>query len=309
MKTPVALFIFNRPETTARVFAAIAAAKPPTLLVVADGPRPGRTGEAEKCAAARAVIDRVDWPCDVRTNFADTNLGLRERGSSGLDWVFAQVEEAIILEDDCLPDPTFFPFCEELLERYRHDQRVGHINGFSAQHGQRHAPYSYYFSGDVFVWGWATWRRAWRSYDVNMTGWPELRAPGWLRGAYNGRSPQETQRIWRYLYRREQDSWDFQWIFACWSQSMLAVTPYTSLIQNIGFGGSATGSVLRNKLTAIAAEPIAFPLAHPPYVLRDPWAEAVTQQQLREPIVIRVLSRLPPRTKQRMREVARRFLR
>lgn len=309
MHTPVAFFIFNRPETTARVFAAIAAAQPPVLLVVADGPRANRPGEAEKCAAARAIIERVNWSCEVHTHFAATNLGLRVRGSSGLDWVFGQVEEAIILEDDCLPDPTFFRFCEELLERYRDDTRVGHINGFSAQDGRRHAPYSYYFSGDVFVWGWATWRRAWRYYDVAMKGWPELRDPRWLGGMYNGRSPEETQRIWRYLYDGDLTAWDFQWIFACWAQNALAITPYTSLVTNIGFGSSATGSMLRNKLTDITAEPVAFPLSHPPYILRDPWAEEVTRQQLREPLAIRVLSRLPPKTKQQMREIVRRFLR
>jgi len=308
MHTAVAFFIFNRPGTTEQVFAQIAKAQPPVLLVVADGPRRDRAGEAEKCAAARAVIERVDWPCDVRTNFADTNLGLRIRGSSGLRWVFEQVEEAIILEDDCLPDPTFFRFCEELLDKYRYDTRIGHINGFSAQNGQRHAPYSYYFSGDFFVWGWASWRRAWQYYDVEMKLWPELGDPHWLPGMYNGRSPQEMQRTWQYIYRRDLDAWDFQWIFACWSQSLLALAPYTSLITNIGFGATASGSVLRNKLTYIVAEPLAFPLAHPPYVVRDPWAEEITQEQITEPLPIRVLSRLPPKTKTWMREIAKRFL-
>ena len=122
--TPVAFLIFNRPETTARVFEAIRRVRPPKLLVVADGPRSDREGENEKCRAARSVIERVDWPCEVITNYADTNLGCRTRISSGLDWVFANVDEAIILEDDCLPDPSFFPFCEELLARYRDDDRI-----------------------------------------------------------------------------------------------------------------------------------------------------------------------------------------
>jgi hypothetical protein len=309
MQTPVAFMIFNRPETTEQVFAAIAAAKPATLLVIADGPRRGHAEDPAKCAATRAIIERVDWACDVRTNYAEANLGLRARGSSGITWVFEQVEEAIILEDDCLPDPTFFPFCEELLERYRDDPRVGHINGFSAQNGERQTPYSYYFSGDLFVWGWASWRRAWQHYDVNMIAWPELRDPRWLHGMYNGRSPRETQRIWRYLYRNELDAWDFQWIFACWSQSMLTITPYTSMVANVGFGASATGSVLRNKLTGVEARAIPLPLVHPPYVARDPWAEEITRQQLQEPLPIRIGSRLPPRTKARLRTLAKRFLR
>ena len=119
LKTPVAFIIFKRPEETQRVFAEIRKVKPAKLLVVADGPRLDRPGEDLQCAAARAIIDRVDWECEVLRNYADTNLGCRDRVSSGLDWVFDTVEEAIIIEDDCLPDPTFFRFAEELLERYR----------------------------------------------------------------------------------------------------------------------------------------------------------------------------------------------
>ena len=142
MKTPVAFLIFNRPETTARVLEEIARARPPKLLVVADGPRADRPGEADLCRAARAVLSRVDWPCEVLTNFSETNLGCRRRVSSGLDWVFEEVEEAIVLEDDCLPHPSFFPFCEELLERYRADERVMAVSGDNFQQGRRRTPYS-----------------------------------------------------------------------------------------------------------------------------------------------------------------------
>ena len=124
LQTPVVFLIFNRPDTTQRVFSAIAKAKPDTLLVVADGPRPDHPEDVEKCAAAQEVVDRVDWSCDLRRNYAEVNLGCRNRVSSGLDWVFENVDEAIVLEDDCLPHPTFFQFCEELLHRYRHDERI-----------------------------------------------------------------------------------------------------------------------------------------------------------------------------------------
>ena len=135
LKTPVAFIIFNRPDTTERVFAEIVKAKPPKLLVVGDGPRANREGDAAKVAAARAITKRVDWPCEVLTNFSEVNLGCKVRVSSGLDWVFEQVPEAIILEDDCLPHQTFFRFCEELLERYRDDQRIGMISGDNFQFG------------------------------------------------------------------------------------------------------------------------------------------------------------------------------
>src|SRR3972149_5093970 len=127
LKTPVAFLIFNRPDTTESVFREIAKAKPSKLLVVADGARPDRVGEAEKCASTRAIIERVDWDCEVLKNYSNVNLGCKRRVSSGLDWVFETVEEAIVLEDDCLPSPSFFPFCEELLERYRDDSRVMQI--------------------------------------------------------------------------------------------------------------------------------------------------------------------------------------
>jgi hypothetical protein len=147
VRTPVVFFIFNRPGTTERVFAEIARARPEMLLVVADGPRADHAGEAERCRAARSIIERVDWECAVLTDFSDDNLGCRRRISSGLDWVFATVEEAIILEDDCLPHPSFFRFCSELLERYRNDPRVAMIGGTNFQPTSRRTAHSYIFSG------------------------------------------------------------------------------------------------------------------------------------------------------------------
>src|SRR6185369_14461868 len=165
LTTPVAFIIFNRPDTTEKVFAEIARARPPKLLVIADGPRAGRAGEADRCAATRAIIDRVDWDCKVLTNYSDVNLGCKNRVASGIDWVFEQVPEAIILEDDCLPDPTFFRFCEELLIRYREDERISQICGANFQFGRKRSNDSYYFSRYNHIWGWASWRRAWQHYD------------------------------------------------------------------------------------------------------------------------------------------------
>ncbi|OUC08639.1 hemolytic protein HlpA-like protein, partial [Litorilinea aerophila] len=168
MQTPVIFLIFNRPDTTAQVFAEIAKARPRRLLVVADGPRPHRPDDVEKCSATRAVIERVDWPCEVSCDFAEENLGGRRRISSGLTWAFSQVEAAIVLEDDCLPHPTFFPFCEELLNRYCHDERIMAITGDNFQFGRSRTKYSYYFSRYFHSWGWATWRRAWQHYDDTL---------------------------------------------------------------------------------------------------------------------------------------------
>ena len=162
LRTPVALLIFNRPDTTERVFNAVAKARPSKLLVVADGPRDSRPGEAARCEQTRAIIKRVDWDCEVITNFADRNMGCKLRVSSGIDWIFEQVEEAIILEDDCLPDPSFFRFCDEMLERYRDNERVGMVSGGNLQFGRHRGTGSYYFSKYTHIWGWASWRRAWK---------------------------------------------------------------------------------------------------------------------------------------------------
>ncbi len=115
LHTPVALVVYNRPERTARVFEAVRQARPSHLFVIADGPHPSRQGDTERCAAVRAIVEQVDWPCQVARDYADTNLGLKRRVEGGLSWLFGCVEEAIILEDDCLPHPCFFSFCQELL--------------------------------------------------------------------------------------------------------------------------------------------------------------------------------------------------
>ncbi len=170
MDTAVALLLFRRPEETARVFERIREARPSRLFLIADGPRPGNEEDARGCEEARAVVERVDWPCDVVRDFAEENLGLKRRIPSGLDRVFSEVEEAIVLEDDCLPHPSFFPYCAELLDRYRDDERIVHITGSQLLRIPP-AEASYHFSRYPHVWGWASWRRAWDLYDVDLADW------------------------------------------------------------------------------------------------------------------------------------------
>jgi hypothetical protein len=291
LKTPVAFLIFNRPETTRRVFAEIARAKPPVLLVVADGPRDGVGGEAEKCKAARAVIEGVDWDCEVLTNYADDNMGCKRRVSSGLNWVFETVEEAIVLEDDCLPHPSFFPFCEELLETYRADERVMMLSGDNFQFGRRRANDSYYFTRFVHIWGWATWRRAWRHYDLEMKFWPELRETRWLADILGH---EEAANYWRQIfelvYTNRIDTWDYQWAFACWAQNGLSIVPEVNLVSNIGFGAAATHTrpdSLVNKLENLPTGEMPLPLKHPPYMMRHSEADQFTFQQAIAPEALR----------------------
>ncbi len=277
LNTPVAMIIFNRPDTTEQVFAEIARAKPPKLLVVADGPRADRPGEEKECAAARAVIHRVDWDCEVLTQYADHNMGCKKRVSSGLDWVLETVEEAIILEDDCLPHPSFFRFCEELLDKYRHDDRIGSISGNNFQFGRKRTEDSYYFSRYCHIWGWATWRRAWKFYDVNLSLWPEVKEGGWLEDIL-GDSKQVS--YWKKIFQNvadgKIDTWDYQWVFSCWVNSMLTILPNVNLVSNIGFGPGSTHNSRASRFANMPGGDIGFPLNHPKLVVRNEQMDLVT---------------------------------
>ncbi|AOY84345.1 MAG: glycosyltransferase family 2 protein [Moorea sp. SIO1G6] len=241
MKTPVAFIIFKRPDTTERVFEVIRQAKPPKLLVIADGPRADRPGEAEKCAAARAIIERVDWDCEVLENYSDVNMGCCQRVSSGIDWVFNTVEEAIILEDDCLPHPDFFPFCENLLERYRDDERIMLISGTNFLGQWKSDIQSYHFSYYTATWGWASWRRAWNYYDINMSLWSNPEIKNRIRDVLaNKEHYKALKKSIEYTLNGKYDAWDYRWTFAILAQSGLSVVPAVNLISNIGFGEDAT---------------------------------------------------------------------
>ena len=241
MNVPVVLMVFNRPDLARRVLEAIRAAKPGLLLVIADGPRLDQPGEIERCAASRALLETVDWPCEVRTDFSSVNLGCRRRISSGLNWVFQQVPEAIILEDDCLPHPSFFGFCSEVLERYRDDPRVMMVSGDNFQPSEWTCRHSYYFSRYAHIWGWATWARAWRAYDVDMTDWPTFRRTRRFTALFASASERRYWvRTFGALYRREVDTWDGQWASAIRRQGGLAVVPAVNLVSNIGAGKDGT---------------------------------------------------------------------
>ncbi len=276
IKTPVAFLIFNRPEVTARVFQAIAQAKPAKLLVVADGPR--SAAEAEKCERTRAVIRSVDWDCEVLTDFSEANLGCKRRVASGISWVFSQVEEAIILEDDCLPVLSFFRFCEELLQIYRDDERVMHIGGNNFLPEQFPIADSYYFSKYIFPWGWGTWRRAWASYDEAMKSWPEFKRTNLMRNIFD--NPEERL-LWAQrfdmAFNGEIDTWDFQWFYHCWSQNGLGISPRVNMVSNLGFHAEATHTKTAHEKGILANRPaveVDGDLLHPQFVVERKDADA-----------------------------------
>lgn len=301
-RAAVAFFIFNRPATTLKVFRAIAAARPPKLFVIADGPRADRPGEEALCREARAVIDAVDWPCALRTNYSETNLGCKTRISSGLDWVFSQTDEAIILEDDCLPEPGFFPFCEQLLERYRGDERVHMIRGSNLLQGRRFTDDSYYFSRFYNIWGWATWARAWKHYDIAMREWPRLRDSDWLPQMLPTKAMADMAHyFFEETHARDRfTTWDYQWVFSGWQRNALCAVPSSNLVTNIGFGEGATHTQSADTpLARLATAPLAFPLTHPADVQvlesadRHEWELLNPDAARRQSLWDRVRGRLP----------------
>jgi hypothetical protein len=294
LTTPIVFLIFNRPDVTERVFAEIARSKPPKLLVVCDGARASRAGEAEKVSATRAIIERVDWPCEVLTNFSDVNLGCRRRISSGLNWVFEQVEEAIILEDDCLPTPTFFRFCQELLELYRNDMRIGMISGNNFQFGRRYNNDSYYFSKHTHIWGWATWGNRWREgYDDKMSKWPMILDGGRLGDLILDENELSYwKKIFNRMYSGKDNSWAFPWTYSNWIQGWLTILPSVNLVSNIGFMPTATHSTTATKLSAMDVQDLNFPLTHPIFRMRNIEADKTSFWVFRDTIFIRIINKI-----------------
>jgi hypothetical protein len=290
LETPVVLLIFNRPDTTQKVIDAIRSARPRQLFVVGDGPRPDRPDDGPRCAAAQACLDGIDWPCELVTNLSPVNLGCRRRVSSGLGWAFRHVDEAIVLEDDCVPDPTFFGYCRELLERYRDDERVMVISGNDFLSGRRPDPHSYGFSRYPLIWGWATWRRAWRHYDVDIKEWPRLRRLGWLESFLSPRAAQ----YWSHCFQRVYDgfdTWDYSLVFACWRQGGLAIHPRWNLVTNIGFRSDATHTRDEPSFFAnMPARTMRTPLSHPDRIERDDQADREIEDLLFSGTFVRTFS-------------------
>jgi len=278
MKTPVVLIIFNRPEKTQKILEVIREAKPSKLLVVADGPRPERPGEIDLCNATRSIIEQIDWKCEVLKKYSDVNLGCALSPARGISWAFDQVEEAIILEDDCIPELTFFRFCEEMLDRYRFDQRVMHISGNNYHPNVQRSEYSYFFSRYTLAWGWATWKRAWEKFDFEMKHWNEIKELGYLKDILvDERLARNWTKSFQFVYDGNLDCWDFQWLFSCWSQNGLSIIPSANLVSNIGSGSDATHTDKDNQCLHRSTKPLSFPLKHPPFVIRDAQADHLIQ--------------------------------
>lgn len=275
LSTPIALVIFQRSEHTRKVFAEIRKIQPKELFVIADGPR--SVEESHLCQQARKITDEIDWDCEVRRNYSDINLGCRQRISSGLDWVFKHVDEVIVLEDDCLPHPSFFRYCQELLTKYQFDSRVWCISGNNFQSGQRRGEGSYYFSNYNHCWGWATWKRAWSQYDHHLSQWPEFRDGSYLSEILD---TEDEILYWYQIFEKlynigKPNSWAYAWTFTCWKNRGLTILPNINLVSNIGFGENATHTKGDSPSAHLPVYEIGE-LQHPKFISRDWKADIYT---------------------------------
>ena len=275
-ETPIVFIIFNRPDTTQKVFEEIKKIKSPKLFIIADGPRKNRKDDEQNCEKTRRIINNIDWECEVLKNYSDVNLGCGRRVSSGLDWVFQHCEEAIILEDDCVPSQAFFRFCQELLIRYKYDTRIMHISGSRFNTERIRNNDSYIFSRHGHIWGWATWKRAWQLNDHDMKLWPQFRDEGWVSDLYDNKEEVKINiRALNECYSGKIDTWDYQWAFTLLSNSGLSIIPKENLIKNIGVGEDSTHvkvDILNHTNRKVAEDFIIT--KHPSFILRNNWFDS-----------------------------------
>lgn len=265
--TPVLVIIFNRPELTRKIFDQIRKVKPLFLFIAADGPRPGVPDDLEKCAATREISNQINWECELRTLFREDNRGCGHGPAEAITWFFDHVEEGIILEDDCLPDERFFPFCAELLERYRTNEHIAMISGTNLLGQWKPNRQSYLFSALGGTWGWASWRRAWIYFDYSAAAWKT--AEGKQRVAETlGRKSffrHFSNEFDFYFKEQRRDVWDFQWYFSRLYHGGYSIVPAVNLISNMGFDGDGTHTFGAKSLSSLKPTyALSFPLKHTP---------------------------------------------
>lgn len=293
LNTAVLFLVFNRPDTTARVFEAIRQAKPPRLYVAADGPREGREGEAERVAKVREIATGVDWPCEVNTLFRDKNLGCKYAVGEAITWFFEHEEQGIVLEDDCLPSQSFFGFCEELLNRFRDNNDVFLVSGRNELDNFSPAESADYFFTYGSIWGWASWRRAWKFYDIELKDFEKWRV-----------SPKalELKKCSNLKYKEiisgcEQtisgavSSWAYQWALTRIYFGGLGVTPKINMIRNIGFGDTATHTKTAVQ-DRVQKNEINFPLKHNNEFEINYFYYSMVMAQFKDSFIRRVMNKI-----------------
>jgi hypothetical protein len=304
---PLLMIAFNRPEKTQRVFEAVRAAAPRRLYVAADGPRANVPSDSDRCERTRGVFHRVDWPCEVKRLYQTDNLGCKRGVETAIAWFLANEESGIILEDDCLPTPDFFPFCAELLEHYRDTPEVMMIGGHNSLGEWDGNEASYVFSRTAPIWGWATWRRAWARYDPALTRWGEPEARALIRSRMPLTEYRITSQRFDSVYEGRRDTWDFGWAFAILLNQGVSVMPARNLVSNIGFDSEATHTRRPSPHeVAVPVHRLELPLRQPPSTTRDGRFERALYRH-RFPLGRRLVATLPPRARDQFRDAVYRL--
>jgi hypothetical protein len=271
---PVLFMLFNRASTTRKVFDKVRQTRPSKIFVAANGPRPEVSSDYRKCSDVREIFDEVDWDCEIHTNFRSTNIGMQRHWWSSLDWFFENVDSGIILEDDCVPDVSFFGYCKELLDKYKDDTNVMHINGSNFQFGQKRGDASYYISKYPYVWGWATWKRAWQRYDNDMSSFPAFKANRLIDSAVSTDAEKKYwMRFFESLFDGSREACDVKWVYTIWSHEGFCITPNVNMITNIGYGPSAGHTIIKERTMDQDAHDIGK-IQHPNPLLIAPDLEA-----------------------------------
>ncbi len=283
LKNPVAIIIFNRYDSAHKVLMQIKKAQPEKLYIIADGPRDNKPGEKEKCLKARSIADEVDWDCSVQKIFSDKNLGCAKRVTSGLSELFSKEEAALIFEDDCIPSMSFFEFADQMLERYKDNEKIMLVSasnkcfvpgaknaGGNIKSASEDRSESYFFSNQVQIWGWATWRRAWNKMDLKMKDWPLLKKQKIVNRFYKKAS---HRYYWNssfdYVYNKHTNSWAFPWVLSVWKSGGLSVVPKVNMVKNAGFDADATHTSGKSIFERLEAKELSFPLVHPQKIEAD----------------------------------------
>lgn len=279
LKIPVAFIIFNRLDTTKEVFSEIRKIRPEKLYLISDGARQEKKGEFEKVKQVRSYVENsIDWSCEIRKDYAIQNMGCKNRVASGITWVFQQEEMAIILEDDCKPMQEFFAFAQEMLTLYKDNEKIMMVSGTNLVKKYT-VKESYTFSYFSSIWGWATWRRAWDKYDINIKGWPELKKNGYFKNYYKPLTCYLMNRDFGKVYRHEKDTWDFQWEYTRIVNGGLGIVPCVNMIENIGFGRADATHTTSATKQDFSCGKMRFPLSHPDHIQQNPYYDQLYQKE------------------------------
>lgn len=273
-KIPILILVYNRPDTFKKLIYCLKKIQPKKIYIRGDGPV--NADDVIKINAVKKTILRINWNCKILTNFNKINIGCRGSVSSGIDWFFSTEKMGVILEDDCLPNTSFFKFCEILLKRFRYNKKIYTISGSNFQN-KITTDNDYYFTKYPHCWGWATWARAWKSYDQNLSFWTKWKKTDkWKKYIKLTIEKKYWEKIFNNVLKKKIDSWAYVWTASVWYKNGVAIVPKTSLINNIGFDDRATHTQNSQTKSISNLKNLKFPLKHPKRIKIDIRADNYT---------------------------------